>query len=229
MINEVYTTVLQILNKDSRGYVTPHEFNNYAELAQLTIFEDLFHEYSKALVKQNNRLYHSEYSDIPAHIREIIDIFTKEIAIFGNNGEFTIPDPTFYRLIQILANGREVDEVSKMEINRMLRNELISPTTDFPSFVKMGGFYKIYPLSVQNVTATFIRKPIAPKWTFTEIGGNALFNSSALDYQDFELPYSYYTSLVTKVLMYCGVQIREGEIVQLTSASEQQQQVKEQL
>lgn len=229
MINEVYTTVLQILNKDSRGYVTPQEFNNYAELAQLSIFEDLFHEYSRALVKQNNRLYHSEYSDIPAHIREVIDIFTKEVNMVLVNGFHLIPDDTFYRLIQIIANNIEVEEVSKMEIRRLLRNELTQPTIQYPCFIKIDDKYKLYPSNVTNVLTTYIRKPKAPKWTFLTVGNNPLYNPSALDFQDFELPYSLYDKLLTKILSYCGVQIREPEILQLTSAKEQQDQNKEQL
>ena len=33
-INNVYQTVLVIINKDNRGYITPEEFNRLAALAQ---------------------------------------------------------------------------------------------------------------------------------------------------------------------------------------------------
>ena len=41
-INTVYQTVLQILNKEQRGYITPAEFNNLAQQVQLEIFESYF-------------------------------------------------------------------------------------------------------------------------------------------------------------------------------------------
>ena len=41
-INTVYTTVLYILNKEQRGYVTPAEFNSLATLVQDEIFESYF-------------------------------------------------------------------------------------------------------------------------------------------------------------------------------------------
>ena len=41
-VNEVYQTVLYILNKEQRGYVTPAEFNSLARQAQLDIFEKYF-------------------------------------------------------------------------------------------------------------------------------------------------------------------------------------------
>lgn len=230
MINEIYVTVQNILNKDSRGYVTPQEYNNYCKLAQLTIFEDMFHEYAKAIAKQNGRLYHSEYSDVPAHLREVIDIFSVENQFSVNGGFLEIADQDFYRLIQIYTSaGNEVEEVSKTEINRLLRNELTSPTRSFPAFVRVDSNFKIYPSSITQADVFYIRKPKDPKWTYTTVGGNAIFNPSANDYQDFELPYSQYNNLLTKVLLYCGVQIREEMIMQVGMASEQQQTNKEQL
>jgi len=41
-VNTVYTTVLYILNKEQRGYVTPAEFNSIADLVQKEIFESYF-------------------------------------------------------------------------------------------------------------------------------------------------------------------------------------------
>ena len=38
-VNTVYTTVLSILNKEQRGYLTPFEFNNLGRQVQLEIFE----------------------------------------------------------------------------------------------------------------------------------------------------------------------------------------------
>ena len=38
-INTVYKTVLLILNKEERGYVTPDEFNKISNQVQLEIFE----------------------------------------------------------------------------------------------------------------------------------------------------------------------------------------------
>ena len=41
-VNEVYTTVLSILNKEQRGYLTPYEFNKIATQVQLEVFESYF-------------------------------------------------------------------------------------------------------------------------------------------------------------------------------------------
>ncbi len=48
-VNTVYTTVLSILNKEQRGYITPDEFNKLATQVQLEIFENYFEDYNQLL------------------------------------------------------------------------------------------------------------------------------------------------------------------------------------
>ena len=48
-VNTVYTTVLSILNKEQRGYITPEEFNKLATQVQLEIFENYFEDLNQQL------------------------------------------------------------------------------------------------------------------------------------------------------------------------------------
>ena len=234
MINQVYTTVLAIINKDNRGYVTPLEFNLYAELAQMSLFEDLFHKYAKSIVKQNARMYHSEFSDIPKHIREIIDIFTSETGIsYSSTNLLWYPQADdFYRhVFMYVKGGNDFEEVSKMDINRILNNNLIAPTSQYPVYISLNGGYRLYPTTINgaNVSLIYIRKPKQPNWTYQVIGGNPLFNPTATDYQDFELPESMFSDLVIKILGYAGVEIREADIIQVSQGMEANNNNQEQL
>ena len=74
-INTVYKTVLLILNKEERGYVTPDEFNKIATQVQLQIFENYFEDYTQQLrVPQNT----SEYSERLKELDNKISIFKTE-------------------------------------------------------------------------------------------------------------------------------------------------------
>ena len=44
IINDVYQKVLAIANKEQRGYITPQEFNLFANQAQMDIFEQYFYD-----------------------------------------------------------------------------------------------------------------------------------------------------------------------------------------
>jgi hypothetical protein len=51
-------------------------------------------------------------------------------------------------------------------------------------------------------------------------GQDPIFNPSAADYQNFELPQSDEPNLVAKILQYAGVEIREGDVVQFGQGEE---------
>ena len=41
-VNTIYQRVLAIANKEQRGYITPQEFNVFANAVQVDIFEQYF-------------------------------------------------------------------------------------------------------------------------------------------------------------------------------------------
>ncbi len=87
-VDTTYKTVLSILNKESRGFLTPDEFNKIGSQVQLDILEKNFYDYNRAVVKSNLNRYVSEYGDIPSNIKEKIDILSKEVDLlmYGVNG-----------------------------------------------------------------------------------------------------------------------------------------------
>ena len=54
-----------------------------------------------------------------------------------------------------------------------------------------------------------------------------MFDQTAVDYQDFELPDADEPTLVMKILQYAGISIREGDIYQTANAEEQQENAAE--
>jgi len=71
-VNTVYQTVLSILNKEQRGYMTPDEFNKVATQVQLEIFESYFNDLNQQLrVPQTN----VEYADRQKNVDECLAIF----------------------------------------------------------------------------------------------------------------------------------------------------------
>jgi hypothetical protein len=53
-------------------------------------------------------------------------------------------------------------------------------------------------------------------------GGEPVFDGTAADYQDFELPLSDEPNLVVKILEYAGISIREGDVYQFAKTEETQ-------
>jgi len=76
-VNTVYQTVLLILNKEQRGYMTPVEFNKTGAQAQLEIFETYFDSLNQQMrVPQTS----ADYSNRIVSLEEKLSIFKE----FGN-------------------------------------------------------------------------------------------------------------------------------------------------
>ena len=86
-VNTVYKTVLYILNKEQRGYITPDEFNKIATQSQLEIFENYFEELNQQLRIGGNS---SDYADRVKKLEEKIDRFftTESLRVTQGAGEY---------------------------------------------------------------------------------------------------------------------------------------------
>ena len=92
----------------------------------------------------------------------------------------------------------------------------------FPVYSMESSSLTIYPDTIiSSVKAQYVRMPKDPKWTFTNIiGGAPLFDQSSLDYQDFEIPAFDEVSLVSKILQYAGISIRESDVYAFGTSQE---------
>lgn len=122
----------------------------------------------------------------------------------------------------------QAEKVINNKLDLLIKSNLTAPTKEFPVYGLQGSTLTFYPLTISNkgqVEATYFRYPKTPKWTYiTLANGEPVFDQSQPDYQDFELPPEEEYKLVTKILQYCGISIRETEVTQFGMVQEQQQQ-----
>lgn len=225
-IDNVYKTVLNILNKENRGYIVPREFNTLALQAQNEIFESYFSSRNYALTNE------SDYSDIRKNIEEKIALFENEETIsagtFSNpagnttNSYYAYPS-NFYRLSSVSYNNIAVEESSNKNINYLNRSPLTKPTINNPVYVRHEGGLVIHPVTgVTDILINYVRIPAEPQWVGGTTAGQIVASTSASNYQNFELHASEMHELVIKILSYAGVIIRAADITQAASVKEQQ-------
>jgi len=103
-------------------------------------------------------------------------------------------------------------------------SNLTAPKTNTPSYTQSELTVSLYPSTIDavgQVRLQYIRKPKDPKWTYSTLsGGEPVFNQGAADYQDFELPASDEPNLISKILQYVGISIREADVYQAASNKE---------
>jgi hypothetical protein len=119
---------------------------------------------------------------------------------------------------------KEAEKVTNTKITMLNNSLLTKPTLTYPAYVQDATRGKIYPKTINSqgqIICQYIRYPYAPNWTYLETSGqDPIFNPSAADYQNFELPQSDEPNLVAKILQYAGVEIREGDVVQFGQGEE---------
>ena len=92
-VDQVYKTVLLIINKEQRGYLTPNEFNKLATQVQLDILDTYFETLNQQLrVSQNE----SEYGNRYKTVQERLDVF-KKIGLCAFTAA-TLTEPAFFTL-----------------------------------------------------------------------------------------------------------------------------------
>lgn len=126
------------------------------------------------------------------------------------------------------SKSKEADKVSVGKITMLNSSNLTQPSDLFPSYSLEGQTIKIYPSTIRfkgQLQAVYFRFPKPPKWTYISLtNGEPAFDQSQPDYQDFELPNEDGYKLVTKILEYCGISIRETEVTQFGMAQQQHEQ-----
>lgn len=122
----------------------------------------------------------------------------------------------------------EAEKVTNGNITNLVASNLTSPSDIYPAYSGIGDVITMYPTTIQGygaVKADYFRYPKTPKWTYSTLAsGEPVFDQSQPDYQDFELPKEDEYKLVTKILEYCGIVIREIPVSQFGSAQQQHEQ-----
>ena len=239
MINSVRNTVLAIINKNNYGYISPSDFNLFAKQAQLDLFDEYFFNYNQQINEENARMSGTGYANIKLGYEEVIDTFSVTSFLTQktlNTSIYSLPSVTttgsdYYLLNKVLcySAGNLLGEAEKVTHNKitMLNSSLLTtPNTTFPAYTQEGDSITIFPTTInsgQDVQAQYIRYPKDPKWTYVNLyNGEPLFDQTAADYQDFELPIDDSNDLVAKILQYAGISIREKDVFEFGKLEEQQ-------
>ena len=244
-INRVYRTVLSVLNKEQRGFLTPEQYNRIANQAQLELLDRAFFDYNAFLNNQKMKRSNSGYGDTPAKLKEKLDVFYKSStqATSGSDtwttaGAFSLPTDV-YKLINLTANNVEIELVDRHELPYLMSSPLTKPSPDFPIYYKdtttSGGATNIYvePIydgtssgdsnnawTLGDITVNYIKVPTTPNWYFTWSGGTYTYDGTNDSNQHFELHPSEEKDLVLRILAHVGVTLKDPNVVQVAQQQE---------
>ena len=215
-INTVYQKVLALANKEQRGYITPQEFNLFANQAQLEIVEQYFYDISQFSRLHENDTDYSDMVDLIESKMNLLEVQTSSSALVTGT---SMPSNVF-RLGKVMSNGYECQRVTPAEAELMEKSPLCSPGPSNPVYYQEGD--KIYHVGgSDNHSYSYIKKPDAVSWGYVVIhNDNAMYDAN--NTTDFELHHMEETELVYRILTLAGVAIKRTELAQFGAGSLQQ-------
>ena len=218
-IDTVYQRVLALANKEQRGYITPQEFNLFANQAQMDIFEQYFYDINQFGRVPGNNKPHSDPLDI---LEDKLDLFHTTLILSGNDNVFSLPNTYYRNIVTLTDDGSEIQKLSIKEAMQASQAPLTSPTLKRPIYyIDNNNRINIIPSTITSGMFHYYRAPSLAKWTYVVVGEKALSNPDpTVGYMDFELHASEETKLVIKTLGLAGVTLKDSSLYQVASAED---------
>ena len=233
-VDTVYKTVLLILNKEQRGYMTPDEFNKIGTQVQLEIYLKYFEDLNQLLRIPQTDL---DYADRVDLLDEKISIFKRSQSLLSPTSDGYVLPTDLQELGSVIYNNNEMQRIQRSEFYNLYRSKLTKPSNTYPIYLYENSLIKVYPETiVSGVSVNYLKFPSSVIWGFTidNNRGNYIYNPSQYNSStnptgsiNFELHQSEQVELIVRILEYAGIVIRDPQIIQIASQKVQQDNMNE--
>ena len=229
-VDTVYQTVQALANKEQRGYLTPHEFNLFANQVQADIFEQYFYDLNAF---RGARPEAREIGDSVSHIVHKLrntqgvsySVTTSGLNYQGNGLWTRSPQGLKGKMFFTDTNGlrRELKPIAPEELYDLQTSKWHKEAlTDIFYFddgsdriqVHSGSGPIDYGLSQELITG----EPNLVYWGYIIVNEKPVYNAS--NSQHFSLHSSEQADIVIKILKLAGISIEDQQLYQAGQADE---------
>ena len=220
-IQIVHDTLLDLANKDQQGFVSDLEFNKFAQIAQLNIYNGLFDELKDA--KRLSRAGFNPTRDKSRikRIQEDLSYFSKRATVSKASEVFNKP-ADLSRIISMSTSGSILlDQSTKKpieicydeeKIERILISNLSAPNEDFPIALVSDDIH-VFPTSVKKIELRYYKIPQGRNTGDGERSSSQPAFAPSGTLIDFELPEHYTADLVYEIAKMIGINLRDSDVV----------------
>lgn len=138
----------------------------------------------------------------------------------GTNILISVYPYDFYKLGTVIYKGeKEVQYVQPNELLELNLSPLTKPSLYWPVYTYKDFKIKVYPTAITGnnvISCTYLRKPLNPSWNFT-IGSSSQYIYNPNTSVNFELHPIEQTNLITRILLYSGIVIKDPQIIQIAA------------
>ena len=222
-IDTVYQKVLALTNKEQKGYITPQEFNLFANLAQMETFEQYFYDLNQFQRVHGNDTVHSDVDDMLEEKMQFFEVTHRASTISSYTGTIVgginfknVPNE-FYRVVRVEFDNANCEILNTQDFNNVMLSPLTQPTPLRPIVNIRGNIIRCFTGPNTNVTPTsiiFYKRPNIVRWGYVVVNEKALYNPDVTVTQHFELHPSEEVELIYKILKLAGITLDKQVLMQ---------------
>lgn len=230
-IDKVYKAVQLFANKSQvGGYISPAEFNRYAEFAQLDWINDNYNPATK-LGYENNYQSSDDFAEL-----KVSQPITVANGLAVKPADYMHYSSAFaYTIFNGESRPAPAQLVRDVEWSERLMSEINKPTRTFPILRSIGSNFQVKPDNVNQIVLNYIKLPLQPWWNYTIVSGIPVFAATggvttnpnpgvtAGNSTNFVLGEDNYGDLVFRICRYFGIEVREAELYQFVNNEAQQE------
>lgn len=237
-IDTVYQKVLALANKEQRGYITPQEFNLFANIAQDEILDQYFYDLTtKDAIPTDN----TEYADMMDGIDEKLGELKITVGldlVTDDNDDIIDPrmysKPTDMYKVGLLEHmdtrgrGSVLERIDKAEWNAIHNSPLLIPRLNNAVYIDYDNVFRVSPIIPNVSTLELSYIPVLPRvnWTYVVVNEAPMFNGGSATLQNCMLHISEENVLIYKILRLSGVAIQKKDVTQSAVSMEATSQSK---
>tara|TARA_R100000458_G_C8221001_1_gene205365 strand:- start:122 stop:817 length:696 start_codon:yes stop_codon:yes gene_type:complete len=218
-IDTVYQTVQALANKEQRGYITPQEFNLFANQAQQDIFEQYLYDLN-AFQRQAPSML--ALGDSVNHIKTKLGNFLTTQNVIGG---ITLPNTIYRGAIYLGAGGtrRELKEVSPDTVTDLNASTFHKKGfTDAVYFMDGPNAIQVWDGTSQITSGITIEvvsgSPSMCHWGYVVVNEEAVYDPG--NSTNFVLHASERPDLIVKILKLAGISMEDQQLYSAGSAED---------
>lgn len=215
-IDEIYENTVSMAQKAKHGAIRVVDFNRYANLANT----DLFNERIGTV---------RDYYKLGKAIPTVTPSMTKQVEHLLR--PFFVPNyvtpvvagmadlPVGLEFVDSISyDGVAVKWVPKNKEDNYLNSSIDFPTEEYPIYIDEANDVRIHPSSITQVEVSYYKSPVVVKWNYTLVNGRPVYSASGS--VNFEWDSSQKLELITRILGYIGITIKDMNLIQYAGNEE---------
>jgi len=204
-IDQVHQLSYYIAAKQSAAFPSPVEFNSYANLANI----DLYNYYNDERDKMLFRVRNGETTYAPPILANFI---VPGYNMIFNNGSASLPNDYIFDIaLNSSPSGGVIKRVDLDKYADYTKSTIDAPTNNNPIYVELSDSLQVTP-RLGNAYLTYYREPKQVLWAYTLVNNRPVYDPA--NSVQFEWDSTEIMRLTSRVLFYMGVSIRDGELEQ---------------